>query len=191
MQGHATLAVPLATAHLGAVEAAGALDADALGAGLAGGLDGLAHGATEGDAALELLSDGLGNEVGVELGALDLDDVHGDHALADARDLLEVGAQDVDVGALLADHDAGAAGVDRDLDFVAGALDVDAGEGGLGEALLEVGADGEIVAEVLGVVLIGVPAGTPLLGDAETEASRLNLVTHAFPTPPFEERRRR
>ena len=67
VQRHATLAVPLAATHLGAAEAAGALDTDTLGASLAGGLDGLAHGATEGHAALELLGDGLGDEHGVEL----------------------------------------------------------------------------------------------------------------------------
>mgnify|MGYP006976861614 CR=1 FL=1 len=70
VQRHATLAVPLATAHLGAAETTGALDTNTLGAGLAGRLDSLAHGTTEGHTALELLSDGLGNEDGVELGRL-------------------------------------------------------------------------------------------------------------------------
>ena len=191
MQRHATLAVPLATAHLCAVEPAGALNPDALGAGLASGLDGLAHGATEGDAALELLGDGLGDEVGVELGALDLDDVDGDLTLGGLGDLLEVGAETVDLGALLADDDAGTSGVDGDLHLVAGALDVDARKRGARETLLEIRADLDVVAEVLGIVLIGVPTGTPLLGRAETEAGRLYLVTHTFPTPPFEVRRRR
>ena len=99
MQRHATLAVPLATAHLGAVQAAGALDTDSLGASLAGGLDRLAHGATEGNALLELLGDGLGDEVGIKLGALDLDNVNGNLALANLGDLLELGAQDVDSSA--------------------------------------------------------------------------------------------
>ena len=189
MQGHATLAVPLAAAHLGAVEAAGALDTNALGASLASGLDGLAHGATEGDTALELLSDGLGNQVGVELGTLDLDDVDGDLALGDLGDLLEVGAEVVDLGALLADDDARAGGVDGDLHLVAGAVDVDAGQGGLLETLLEELANLEIVAERLSVVLVGVPAGAPVLGDAEAEAGRRNLLTHTSLTPPFEVRR--
>jgi hypothetical protein len=42
---------------------------------------------------LELLGDGLGDEVGVELGALDLDDVDGDLALAAVGDLLELLAE--------------------------------------------------------------------------------------------------
>jgi len=91
----------------------------------------------------------------------------------------------------LADHDARASSVDGDLHLVAGALDVHTRQGGVGKALPEIRANLEIVTEVLGVVLIGVPTGTPLLGRTETEACRLYLMTHAFPTPPFEERRRR
>ena len=105
VQRHATLAVPLATAHLGAAETTGALDTSTLGAGLASGLDGLAHGAAEGHTALELLGDGLSNQNGVELGTLDLDDVDGEVALGNAGDTLELGAETVDLGALLADDD--------------------------------------------------------------------------------------
>ena len=101
VQRHATLAVPLTTAHLGTAETTGALDTDALSAGLAGGLDSLAHSATEGNAALELLGDRLSNEVGVELGALDLDNVDGELALGDASDLLELGAEGIDLGTFL------------------------------------------------------------------------------------------
>ena len=112
MQRHATLTVPLTTTHLGTAETTGALDTDALGAGLAGGLDSLAHSATEGNAALELLGDRLSNEVGVELGALDLDNVDGELALGDASDLLELGAEGIDLGTLLTDDNAGASGED-------------------------------------------------------------------------------
>ena len=62
VQRHATLAIPLAAAHLSATQTTRALDTDALSAALAGGLNGLAHCATECDAAFELLSNGLSNE---------------------------------------------------------------------------------------------------------------------------------
>ena len=188
VQRHATLAVPLAAAHLGAAQTAGALDTDTLGAGLASGLNSLAHGATEGNAALELLGDGLGDEVGVKLGTLDLDDIDGQVAAVDADDLLEVGAQGVDLGTLLADHDAGTGGEDDDLHLVAGALDLHTGDGGTRQALLEVLADLKIVAEGLGVVLVGEPTGTPVLGDTETEAGGIDFLTHGS-TPPFREQR--
>jgi hypothetical protein len=159
-------------------ETTGALDTDALGASLASRLDGLAHSAAEGHAALELLSDGLSNEDGVELGALDLDDVDGEVALGHAGNALELGAETVDLGALLADDNARTSGEDDDLHLVAGALDLNAGDGGAGEALLEEAADLDIVAESLSVILLSEPAGAPVLGDAKTEASGIDFLTH-------------
>lgn len=131
MQRHATFAIPLATAHLGTAETAGALDADALGAALAGGLDGLAHRTAERNASLELLGNGLRDERSIELGALDLDDLDGHRTVGD---LLELLAQRVDLSALLADDDARTGGGHDDLDLVAGALDLDLGDGGTGRA---------------------------------------------------------
>ena len=178
MQRHATLAVPLAATHLSAAETTRALDTDALGTGLASGLNGLAHGATEGDAALELLGDGLSHQHGVELRTLDLDHVDGQVALGDAGDLLELGAETVDLGALLADDDARTSGEDDDLHLIAGALDLNAGDGGAGETLLEEATDLDIVAESLSVILLSEPAGAPVLGDAEAEASGIDFLTH-------------
>ena len=175
MQRHATLAVPLAAAHLGTAETTGALDADALGTGLAGGLHSLAHGATESDAALELLGNGLGDEVGVQLGALDLDDLDVDRAVGD---LLELLAQSVDLGALLADHDTWASRGDDDLDLVACALDLDLGDGGTGQLLVQELPNGQVVCQVLGVILVGVPTAAPLFGDTEAEPGRAYLLTH-------------
>ena len=99
VQRHTAFAVPLAAAHLSATKTAGALDTNAQSARLASGLNSLAHGATERDTAFELLSDGLGNQVGVELGALDLDDLDVHRA---ANDLGEFFAELLDLGALLA-----------------------------------------------------------------------------------------
>ena len=142
---------------------------------LARGLHGLAHGTTERDASLELLGDGLRDEVGVELGALDLDDLNAHMA---AGDLLELLAEHVDLGALLADDDARTGSRDDDLDLVAGSLDLHARKGGIAELLLDVLAQLEIVLERGGVIVARIPAAAPILGDAETEACRLNFLTH-------------
>src|SRR5450756_1879264 len=75
VQRHPTLAVELAAAHLGTAEAARALHPDPLGASALGGLHALAHGATERDAARQLLGDALGHELRVDLRVLDLKDV--------------------------------------------------------------------------------------------------------------------
>src|SRR5262245_58105309 len=75
VQRHAALAVPLVARHLGAAEAARRGDADALGTELHRRLNRLLHGATEGDATLELRRDVLGDELRVGLGLADLLDV--------------------------------------------------------------------------------------------------------------------
>src|SRR5881628_2655883 len=84
-------------AHLGAVQATGALHADAEHAGLLRVLHGALHGAAEVDATGELVGDALGDQRGVELGLLDLLDVELD--LVVAGDLGEAGPETVGLGA--------------------------------------------------------------------------------------------
>ena len=97
-------------------------DADALGAGLHGALDGLLDRLAEGDAAGQLLGDVGRDEDGVELGLADLLDLQLDLARGQPADLL---AQRLDVGAALADDDARLGGVDGDRHVVDAALDLD------------------------------------------------------------------
>src|SRR6185369_8084738 len=104
MQRHATLAIPLHARDLGAAQAPRAVDADATSAEPHGRLHGALHGTAEGDAALELLGDRFRHQLRVELGLPDLDDVDHDVGLGELGHLL---AQLLDIGALLADHDAG------------------------------------------------------------------------------------
>src|SRR3954467_9003404 len=118
VQGHAALAVELGARHLGAVEAAGALDPDTLGTGAHRGLHRLAHRAAELHAARELLGHALGDQLRVDLGVLDLEDVELDLL---AGQLLELAADPVGLRAAAADHDARAGGVDVHPDPVAGA----------------------------------------------------------------------
>ena len=67
VQRDAALLLRLAARHLGAAEAAGDGDLDALGAALHRALHGLLDRAAEGDAPLQLLGDAARDEVGVEL----------------------------------------------------------------------------------------------------------------------------
>src|SRR5699024_8222437 len=127
-------------------------------------------------AALELLGHGLRDERGVELGTLHLDDLDGHGAVGH---LLQLLAKRVDLGALLADHDTGTGRGDDDLDLVAGTLDLDFGDGGTGELLVQELPDGQVVFQVLGVILIGVPTAAPFLGDAEAESGGAYFLTHA------------
>src|SRR3546814_1893470 len=80
---------------------AGAVDADAFGAEAHRRLHRALHRAAEGDAAFELVGNALRDELRVDLGFADLDDVQRHVA---ARHRAELLAQLFDVGALLADR---------------------------------------------------------------------------------------
>src|SRR5262245_12556488 len=87
-QRDAAFLVPLATAHLGAAEAARDGDLDALRTGLHRALDRLLHRLLEGDAPAELARDVHRDQVRVELGLADLLDLQLDLALGERTDLL-------------------------------------------------------------------------------------------------------
>src|SRR5262249_42163421 len=120
VQRHAAFAVPFHAGDFGAAETAGAVDADALCAQTHRRLHGALHGPAKGHAALELLSDVVGDKLRVDLGLPDFHDVQVDLGVSVAR---QVGLQLLDVGALLADHDTRARRMDRDPAFLVRALD--------------------------------------------------------------------
>src|SRR5262249_53055800 len=122
VQRNAALAVGLEPRHLRAAEPPGAVDADALRARTHRRCDRLLHGAAERHALLELLRDVLGDELSVEVGALDLLDVQL-HLLL--RELLHLFGELVDLLALAPDHEARTRGLDADRDLLALALDRD------------------------------------------------------------------
>src|SRR5918997_5995306 len=146
VQRHTTFAVELRPAHLRAAEATQALHPDALDLRAAlGRLHRLAHGATEADAAGELLGDALGDQLRVGFGVLHLEDVQL-HLLA--GELLQLAADAVCLGSAAADDDARARGVDVDADTVTGPLDLHLGDAGPLHALAEQLADGDVLADV-------------------------------------------
>ena len=112
VQRHAAVGVGLRAGHLGAAQAAADLDLAALGARAHGARERALHRAPEGDAVLQLLGDRLRDELGVELGALDLEDVDLDRL---AGHPVQIAPQRVHLGTRLADHDARAGRVDVDL----------------------------------------------------------------------------
>ena len=143
---------------------------------LAGGLDRLAHGAAERDAALELLGHGLGDELGVEFGALDLDDLHADTGpLAIFSSFL----RRVSISApFLPITTPGRAVVTMTL-ILSPARSISTLEtAARAEVLVQELPDSQVVCQVLGVVLVGVPTAAPLFGDAEAEPGGVDLLTH-------------
>src|SRR5258708_2791618 len=110
VQRHAPFAIPFHPRDFGAAETARAVDTNAFGAKTHRRLHGALHRAAERDAALKLLRDRFGDQRGVEFRLADFAGVDDD---VGGRDIGNALAQLVDVGAFLADHDAGTRGVDR------------------------------------------------------------------------------
>src|ERR1700722_10207030 len=176
MQRHAAFAVPLHAGDLGAAEPTRAVDADAAGTQPHRRLHRTLHGAAKGDAALELLGDRFGDQLRVELGLADLDDINDDVGLGELGDLL---AQLLDVGALLADHHAGPRRLNGDAALLVRPLDDDLGDRRLLELLHQLGADLDVLEQQTSIfVLAGVPARIPGAVDAEPQPDRIDLLTH-------------
>ena len=152
------------TRDLSAVQTAAELDLDALRAELEGTADGLLHGSAERDAAFELSGDGLGDELCVEVGLLDLDDVDG---RGDAGEGFDLALQFVDLGALLADDDTGFRAVDEHAHSLTVALDLDLRDaGGLEfffQPVSEIVVGNEGIAEYF---VLDEPSGIPVFNHA-------------------------
>src|SRR3984893_2341572 len=176
MQRHASFAVPFHPRDLGPAEPARAVDADALGAEPHGRLHRALHRAAERYPALELLGDRFRDQLGVELGLADLDDIDDDVGIGQ---LSHTPAQLLDIGALLADHHARTRRVDRHPSFLVRTFDHDLRHRGLLELLHQLLADLHVLMQQHAVpALAGVPARIPRSVDAETQPDRIYLLTH-------------
>ena len=175
VERHAAVRVALGPRHLGAAEAAGDLDLHALRAGAHRRGQRALHRAPEGDAVLELLGDRLGDQLRVELRALDLADVDLDRLLGE---LVEVAAKRVDLGARLADHDARAGRVDVHGDLAALLGDRDVGEAGVRKLVLDVVADREVFLQVVVELALVEPGRLPVVDVADAEPLGVDLLAH-------------
>ena len=128
LERYATLGVPLGTRLFGTSKATGAANLDPFGAGLHGALNSLFHGATEGEAPLELLGDSLGHQGTVGIGVRDFLNVHCRGAFDDA---VEFDPQRLDRLPAAADDHARFGGMDGDVDIRPGPLDFDTGDSGV------------------------------------------------------------
>src|SRR5262249_47639039 len=122
--------------------------------------------------------DRFGNQGGVKLRLADFDDVDDD---VGGRDVGNTLAQLVDVGALLADHDARTRRVDRHAALLVRTLDHDPGDGGLLELLVQDLTNLDVLMQQLAVLgLTREPPGIPGAVDAKTQTDRIDLLTHRF-----------
>src|SRR5690606_27434659 len=177
VQRHPALAVPLGARDLDAVQPSGAHDLDALRPQAHGVLHRALHGAAEHDALLELLGDGVGDELRVDLRLADLLDV--DVHLLHAHQLPQLGLERLDLLALLADHDPGPGGEAGAAGVPGPALDEHAPDQGVRELALEVLAHLDVLGEHRReVAAVRVPARTPVPVDGEPESDGVDFLTH-------------
>jgi hypothetical protein len=78
----------------------------------------------------------------------------------------------------LPDDDARPAGVDRDHHLAWLALDRDVGDRRVTEARLQILPEQLVFTEQLREIAVGVPARSPLLGDAKAKADWIDLLSH-------------
>ena len=180
--------IVLGTGDLAAAQTAGAVALDALGAGAHGAAHGILHGAAVRNTLLQLSGDVLGHQLRVHIGVADLDDVQL-HGLAD--ELLNVLAVLLDLLAALADDHTGTGNVQVNGDDLVAALDLDLGDTGSIQELLQVDADLVILDQQVAHLLIaGIPTGIPVFDDAHAEAVGINFLSHKL-SPPFSSSQRR
>src|SRR5215216_5501018 len=184
VQRHPALGDRFLPAHLDTAQATAALDPDTLGPAADRARKGTLHRPPERRPTLELLGDGLRHERGVELRTRYLS--HVDLHLFVGK-TLKLGPQGIDLAAALADDYAGTGCVDihRDLTLLGGLADLDVGDAGPTELLLDVLPDPEILTQEIGEVPIRIPA-TPevyllaLALYAKPEALRVYFLAHLF-----------
>ena len=176
----------LGAGDLGAAETAGAHDLDAPDAGPHGAADGVLHGPPEADALLQLLGDVLRHQLGAGIGALDFHDAQA-HGLA--QHLLHGETELLDLRAAAADDDAGSGAVDINADPGAVPLDLDGGNAGGIEGLLQELADLVILNDQIpDTLLAGIPAGIPVFDDADAQSMGINFLSHTLTPSPSQRR---
>src|SRR6202008_2737343 len=114
-------------------------------------------------------------------GVLHLEDVQLDLL---ARQLLQVGADAVGLGAAATDDDARTRGVDVDANPVTGAFDLHVGDACALETGGQQPTDRDVFLDVVLVLLVGIPPGLTVGGDTEPEAVGVDLLAH-YCEPPF------
>src|SRR3954453_24245299 len=176
VQRNAAFAIPLGARDLGAAETAGAGDPDPFRAETQGRLHRALHCTAERDAPFELIGDALRDELRVNLGLADLDDVE---AHFGARHLLQLALQLLNVSALLADDHTGARGIDGDAADLRRTLDHHLRDGRLRRLRDDVFADLQVLEQQPSVVLpFGEPAAVPGADDLQAKPDWRGFLTH-------------
>jgi hypothetical protein len=176
VEGNAAPVVLFDAGEFGATQAASTADFDAFSAKVLGCLQGFFHGAPEGNTAFELERDVFGDQLGIDFGMFDFNDVNVDLFAGHAAEFfLEL----VDFGAFAADNDAGASSKNSNAAAICGALDQDLGHRSGLEFLFELLTNVAVFSQELAEFLFGgEPLGTPVAIDGDAEADWIGFLAH-------------
>src|SRR5574343_1135940 len=178
VQGHTTFAVPFGTGNFSAIQTTRAHDLDALGTQTHGVLHRTLHGAAEHDPLDELLGDGVSDQLSIHFRLANFFDVH---MHGHAHDALQISLQLFDVLALLADHNTRTGAENGDAGVLCRTLDDNTAHGGVCQLLLQMSTDLEVFVQHLGEVgASGKPAGAPVTSNRQTEAGRMDFLSHGI-----------
>merc|ERR1712137_790256 len=169
VQRHTTFTVPFGTCDFCTAQTTSDVHPDTQGAHAHGVLHGPLHRATEGHTALQLLSDGLANELCVEFRLANLNNVQVQLGIGHGSDLL---AKNFDVRAFFADDHARTRGVNGHTALLVGAFDDHAGNTGLLALFLDEITDAQIFQQQITIVFgVSVPAAVPGAVDLQAHAN--------------------
>src|ERR1700704_3937152 len=179
MQRNAALAVLLSTRDFATIEAARNADFHAQRSTAHRAHHRTLHRAAEHHPLFDLLRNAVRNELRIEFGLPDLGNVQTHVADSHPEQLRRFLPQLLDVLALLADHDARTRRLDRDVDFLRSALDMDAADRCFRETRAQELRHPPIGVNVLGELLLaGIPLRRPVASDTQPYAQRIDLLTH-------------
>ena len=150
---------------------------DAFSAHAHGGGNGHLRSAAERNAGFQLAGNAVGNQLRIQLGTLDLEDV--DLNIL-AGDLLQLFFQLIDLLAAFTNHDTRAGRVHGNGDELQGTFDDYFRHASLGQTHGEILADFIVLNQLVSVLAAAVPIGVPSADDAETIAYRVCFLSHEF-----------
>ena len=178
-QRNVSVDIMLGSRDLGSAYTAGQFGLDSLCAGFHRSAHRLLHRAAEGHTVLQLLSDILGDQLRVHLRTSYFDDVKDNLVLCH---LLDLGLQLVNRCAALSDNNAGLGSIYRNLYTMRCALDIQLGNAGGVQLLLQEFTDLIVFYEyVAESIVIGEPLRTPVFNDPYTQALWINFLSPRSP----------
>lgn len=178
LQWNSSFFGPFGSGDFSAAQTAGYHDFDADGTSSHAALNRLLHGATEGDALFELLTDGVCHQLRFEINAVDFENVDANIQTGSVEHRFDLAGQVFDSLSAFANYYARTSGVDLDLNLIGFSGDLDFRDASARELF------GKELAQTMvlfdkrcNVFFIDEPVRSPALVDAESKTVRIYFLT--------------